>query len=182
MPWRRKWQLTPVFLAWRSPWAEESCGLQSMGLQRVRHDWATEHTHNGNKPWPGKGVQATWWKTLGAGGLHVGSFSQLWGFPLTPPLVSKDWVPPSSRGKTLGWGVGRTGSRALCPGWGCSGFPLGLQPLDTIGQQGWKENLEGLNDPGNLRFSLLCVATQQGFAWLVDEIYASDGNSVPLYF
>ena len=25
-------------LAWRIPWTEESCGLQSMGLQRVRHD------------------------------------------------------------------------------------------------------------------------------------------------
>ena len=30
-------------LAWRIPWAEEPGGLQSMGLQRVRHDWATKH-------------------------------------------------------------------------------------------------------------------------------------------
>ena len=28
-------------LAWKIPWAEESGGLQSMGTQRVRHDWAT---------------------------------------------------------------------------------------------------------------------------------------------
>ena len=28
-------------LAWRIPWTEPG-GLQSMGLQRVRHDWATE--------------------------------------------------------------------------------------------------------------------------------------------
>ena len=28
-------------LAWRIPWTEEAGGLQSMGLQRVRHDWAT---------------------------------------------------------------------------------------------------------------------------------------------
>ena len=28
-------------LAWRIPWTEESGGLQSMGLQRVRHDWVT---------------------------------------------------------------------------------------------------------------------------------------------
>ena len=27
--------------AWRIPWTEEPGGLQSMGLQRVRHDWAT---------------------------------------------------------------------------------------------------------------------------------------------
>ena len=28
-------------LAWRIPWTEESGGLQSIGLQRVRHDWVT---------------------------------------------------------------------------------------------------------------------------------------------
>ena len=34
-------------LAWRIPWAEEPGGLQSMGLQRVRHNWMTNtHTHN----------------------------------------------------------------------------------------------------------------------------------------
>ena len=27
-------------LAWRIPWTEESGGLQSMGLQRVGHDWS----------------------------------------------------------------------------------------------------------------------------------------------
>ena len=25
-------------LAWKIPWTEEPCGLQSMGSQRVRHD------------------------------------------------------------------------------------------------------------------------------------------------
>ena len=29
-------------LAWGIPWTEEPAGLQSMGSQRVRHDWATE--------------------------------------------------------------------------------------------------------------------------------------------
>ena len=32
-------------LAWRIPWTEEPGGLQSMGSQRVRHDWVTKHTH-----------------------------------------------------------------------------------------------------------------------------------------
>ena len=32
-------------LAWRIPWTEEPGGLQSTGSQRVRHDWATSHTH-----------------------------------------------------------------------------------------------------------------------------------------
>ena len=27
-----------LILAWRIPWTEEPVGLQSMGLQRVRHD------------------------------------------------------------------------------------------------------------------------------------------------
>ena len=29
-------------LAWEIPWTEEPGGLQSMGSQRVGHDWATE--------------------------------------------------------------------------------------------------------------------------------------------
>ena len=28
-------------VAWKIPWTEEAGGLQSMGSQRVRHDWAT---------------------------------------------------------------------------------------------------------------------------------------------
>ena len=31
-----------TILAWKIPWTEEAGGLQSMGLQRVRHDSATE--------------------------------------------------------------------------------------------------------------------------------------------
>ena len=32
-------------LAWKIPWTEKCGGLQSMGWQRVKHYWATEHTH-----------------------------------------------------------------------------------------------------------------------------------------
>ena len=32
-------------LAWEIPWTEEPGGLQSMGLQRVGHNWARMHTH-----------------------------------------------------------------------------------------------------------------------------------------
>ena len=31
--------------AWRIPWTETSGGLQSTGLQKVGHVWATEHVH-----------------------------------------------------------------------------------------------------------------------------------------
>ena len=34
-------------LAWEIPWTEEPGGLQSMGLQKVRHDWA--HTHQSSE-------------------------------------------------------------------------------------------------------------------------------------
>ena len=34
-------------LAWRIPWTEEPSWLQSVGLQRVGHNWAT-FTHSGN--------------------------------------------------------------------------------------------------------------------------------------
>ena len=44
--WRRKWQPTPVFLPGESPWMEEPGGLQSMGSQRVGHDWMTSFTHS----------------------------------------------------------------------------------------------------------------------------------------
>ena len=33
-------------LAWRIPWTEKPGKLQSMGSQRVRHDWATSLTHS----------------------------------------------------------------------------------------------------------------------------------------
>ena len=36
--WRREWQPTPIFLPGESPWKEETGGLQSIGLERVRHD------------------------------------------------------------------------------------------------------------------------------------------------
>ena len=34
-------------LACKIPWTEQRGRLQSMGLQRLRHDWVTEHAHTG---------------------------------------------------------------------------------------------------------------------------------------
>ena len=39
--WRRAWQPTPVFLPGESPWTEEPGRLQSMGSQRLGHDWVS---------------------------------------------------------------------------------------------------------------------------------------------
>jgi len=44
IPWRRAWQPTPIFLPGESPWTEEPDGLQSMGSQRIGHDWETKHS------------------------------------------------------------------------------------------------------------------------------------------
>ena len=40
--WRRKWQLTPVFLVWKIPWTEEPGGLKPWGCKELD---TTEHTH-----------------------------------------------------------------------------------------------------------------------------------------
>ena len=40
IPWRRKWQPTPVFLLRESYGQRGLEGLQSMGSQRVGHDWS----------------------------------------------------------------------------------------------------------------------------------------------
>ena len=42
---RRKEQPPPVILAWKTPWTETPSRLQSVGLQRVGHDWAHASAH-----------------------------------------------------------------------------------------------------------------------------------------
>ena len=40
-PLKKEMATHSSILAWKIPWTEEPDGLQSMGLQRVRHDWVT---------------------------------------------------------------------------------------------------------------------------------------------
>ena len=47
IPWRREWLPTPVFLPGEPPWTEEPGGLQSMGLQRVGHNWEISFSNIG---------------------------------------------------------------------------------------------------------------------------------------
>ena len=44
IPWRKAWQPTPVSLSGQSHGQRSLAGLQSTGLQRVGHDWATKHS------------------------------------------------------------------------------------------------------------------------------------------
>ena len=41
----KEMETCPSILAWKVPWTEEACGLQSMGSQTVRYTWAKVHTH-----------------------------------------------------------------------------------------------------------------------------------------
>ena len=81
IPWRREWQPTPVFLPGEFHGQEEPGKLQSMGSQRVRHDWATNtffHLqicrcyHSNSRKWRGtkepfdegeKGEWQSWFRT-----------------------------------------------------------------------------------------------------------------------
>ena len=38
-------------LAWEIPWTEEPGRLQSMGLQRMGHEWASMHDQYDSFPW-----------------------------------------------------------------------------------------------------------------------------------
>ena len=62
IPWRRAWQPTPVFLPGESYGQGSLVGYRPWS-QRVRHDWATKHTHiswsikNTNLSFPGHASQ-----------------------------------------------------------------------------------------------------------------------------
>ena len=44
-PLEEKMAIHFSIFAWTIPWTEEPGGLQSIGSQRVRHNWRTEHAH-----------------------------------------------------------------------------------------------------------------------------------------
>ena len=45
VPLEKEMAIHSSILAWKIPWSEEPGQLHSMGLQRVRHDWATSLLH-----------------------------------------------------------------------------------------------------------------------------------------
>ena len=65
-------------LAWKIPWTEEPGRLQSMGSQRVRHDWATSLSffHELKPSMPAERVYLAW---RVAGDLHLWDFISLDG-------------------------------------------------------------------------------------------------------
>ena len=54
-PLEKRMATPSSILAWRIPWTEEPGGLQSMGLQRVKHAWVTKHsTYKEAEAWRGQ--------------------------------------------------------------------------------------------------------------------------------
>ena len=51
LPTMQETQVQSLHWDWEIPWLEEPGGLQSMGLQRVGHDWGTNKYVFSNKFW-----------------------------------------------------------------------------------------------------------------------------------
>ena len=51
IPWRRKWQLFPVFLAGKSHGQRRSAGYSSWGCKRVEHHWTQRQLRLGSAWW-----------------------------------------------------------------------------------------------------------------------------------
>ena len=60
-PLKEEMAIHSSILAWKIPWTEEPAGLQSMGQQKVRQDWAT--TKPTCSPMSPSSMQ--WWNTQG---------------------------------------------------------------------------------------------------------------------
>ena len=53
IPWRRKWQSTPVFLPGKSHWQRSLEGHSSWNHKKVRYHLVTKQQHGGGNLWPG---------------------------------------------------------------------------------------------------------------------------------
>ena len=104
IPWRRKWQPTQVFLP-RIPWTEELGSLQSMGSQRVGHDWVTSLSHQWAglapetpQPCPPVGQHHDWdILDPSASHLRIQPHSPALRHPRTLSELCQELAPPISR-------------------------------------------------------------------------------------
>ena len=102
IPWRRAWQPTPVFLPGESPWTEEPGGLQSMGSQRVGHDFTFTFFQATKHRTARKFASALWdaasvpspscrWQSSSAWASHAPSLSND-----SQPIRHNEWSSPNS--------------------------------------------------------------------------------------
>ena len=108
-------------LAWRIPWTEEPCRLQSTGLQRVGHDWATSLSPGSIPFTPFQfpfmflgGVFHLPGQTYRKKKADTGTLAEN---PVWVEHAKKQWIPPSGnkKGRAEGKGLPETGSH---PGMG----------------------------------------------------------------
>ena len=77
IPWRMAWPPTPVFLDGEFSWTEEPGGLQSLGSQRVGHDWVTkDSTAQGNS------INKSMWTNLTTWMIHKNLLKNKYTLPL----------------------------------------------------------------------------------------------------
>ena len=74
-PMEKEMTIHSSTLAWKIPWTEEPDRLQSMGSQRVGHDWATSLTHRmlgaGARGWSKEMIWGGRWEGGSGLGTHV---------------------------------------------------------------------------------------------------------------
>ena len=75
LPWRRKWQHTPVFLPGESHGQRSLAGYSPQGGKRVRHDWVTEYACY---------YQSTGWECRTHKRVDWGSLQPLFFFHIPP--------------------------------------------------------------------------------------------------
>ena len=97
-------------LAWEIPWTEEPGGLQSVGSQRVRHNWENEHLYT-------RMLAKTFHQDIPDFSLLTGMATKShcegvaegrgsWGHLCLPPLLVLSWLPSqpleiSDRGRVM---------------------------------------------------------------------------------
>ena len=92
IPWEKEMATHSNILIWEILWTEEPGCLQSMGLQRVRHDWVTSLTHKqAGTPWPGQAD--TWSKHRGPPLLLLHDWAKWCSRRSVSPL--KSWATPA---------------------------------------------------------------------------------------
>ena len=108
IPWRRKWQPAPVYLAWKILWTEEHGELQSMGLQSWT--WLSERacTHRSIE-WP-------FWDFLQCA-LHCEDHELIFPTSMYSQKYNKSYKSPHSLTLSGVWNIISTGSAKEPWGW-----------------------------------------------------------------
>ena len=120
IPWSRQWQPSPVFLPGESPWTEKSGLLQSMGSQRVGHDWSDWLYSAIKKEWNNSicsnvGGPRVYYTKWNRGGQIAHDVTYMWGLEHESPLHCKEIQTVHPKGNQSWIFIGRTDAEAETP-------------------------------------------------------------------